>query len=234
MWYQKRDALGGNCLFPAHGVKFLPRFGLEPNLIDRQTERLGHAPADRQLVRHKLRSFRKDNTVDVADPPAGCRDRISCSDKHFERIAAAVCGIGIRKHLADVAQRRGAQEGVGQGVQEDVGIAMPDHFAIVGHSHPTDEQGPTGAQSMGVVSDPDPWSLRSRVSLPLSGRVSSSLFPNRPLASDEGIDKTQCREGSQRQLVCGLYPLAAGATTRAHTPPTGCPIGVIFFILSLA
>ena len=85
--------------------------------------------------------------------------------QHFGRVAAAVLGVGVGEHLAHVAQGGGAQQGVDQGVQQRVGVAMADRLPIVGNVDAAQSQWSARLQPVGIVSDSYPHSVRGLVSL---------------------------------------------------------------------
>ncbi|MCY1177672.1 hypothetical protein D9M73_179880 [compost metagenome] len=73
-------------------------------------------------MRGHFRRLGDDGVIDVADLPAFGVDQ--CDDMTQQRTAvgALELRVGIREMLADVAQRRGAEQGIAQGVQEDVTV----------------------------------------------------------------------------------------------------------------
>jgi len=52
---------------------------------------------------------------------------------------------------ADVAGGEGAEDGIGQGMKEDVGIAVSVEAAVVGNGDPAEDQGAPRNQRMNVV-----------------------------------------------------------------------------------
>jgi hypothetical protein len=51
--------------------------------------------------------------------------------QHFGRVAAPVGGIVVGKEFADVAEGRRPEEGVGDRVEQDVGVAVADGPPVV-------------------------------------------------------------------------------------------------------
>ena len=87
-------------------------------------------------------------------------DGVQGGSEHFGRIAAAVLGIGVGEHLADVAQGGGAEQGVDHGVQQHVAVAVADRLPIVGNADAADAQRPARPKSVRVVSDSNPHGVR--------------------------------------------------------------------------
>ena len=84
-------------------------------------------------------------------------------------------GVGVGEMLADVAQPRRAEEGVGDGVQDDVGVGMAEQAAGVVDPDPAQDQRPPLDQPMRVVTDPHPHPPPLPV-LDGPGRRASTVF----------------------------------------------------------
>lgn len=87
-------------------------------------------------------------------------DSLLRQSQHFPRIAASVHLVRIGKELADVPQGGGAEDGVGDGVQQHIGVAVPDQVVVVRHSDPTHQQRTPRGQAMRVVTNPNPQARR--------------------------------------------------------------------------
>ena len=68
-------------------------------------------------------------------------------------------GVGVGIMLADVAQRRGAEQGVGDGVQHDVGVGVADQAARLVDPDASQDQRPSLDQPVRVVTNPHPHRL---------------------------------------------------------------------------
>ncbi|MNI77532.1 hypothetical protein D3C73_1338320 [compost metagenome] len=86
-------------------------------------------------MRGHFRRLGDDGVIDVADFPAFGMDQ--CDDVTQQRTAvgALELRVGIREMLADVAQRRGAEQGIAQGVQEDVTVRVGEQPEAVCNAH---------------------------------------------------------------------------------------------------
>ena len=71
------------------------------------------------------------------------------------RTAAAVGGIGVGKHLSNVAQGGGPEQGVDHGVQQGVGVAVAHRLVIVGDVDAAKPQRAARLEAMSVVSESD-------------------------------------------------------------------------------
>ncbi|MOA29028.1 hypothetical protein D3C78_1500150 [compost metagenome] len=65
------------------------------------------------------------------------------------------CGIGVRKMPPDIAQPRGAQQRVGNGVQQHIGIGMAHQTMRVRDRDTADDQRPAFNQGMHVKALPN-------------------------------------------------------------------------------
>ena len=117
--------------------------------------------------------------------PAARRHLCGRRGKHLGRVAAAVLRIGVGKHLADVGQRGRAEQRVGHGMQQHVGIAVADQLQVTGHVDAAQPQRPARLAAMRVFADPDPQIAR--------GDISQSAVV-RKLANPRGL----YRRGKQR------------------------------------
>lgn len=164
MGLQQRDALGYNDFFTTDFANGFAGLGLKPHLLRVDAEYLRHPPPHLGLVRTQFRPFGEDDAVHVGDLPAGGGDRIPGGGEHLGGVTPPVGRVGIREHLADVAQGRGTEHGVGEGVQKRVGIAVADRLPIVWNSQPAQAERPARTQPMRIVPYSDPSRLRKRIS----------------------------------------------------------------------
>jgi hypothetical protein len=106
----------------------------------------------------------KDDAIEVDDAKPGGGDLLPGDLQHFTRVASAISLLGVGKQLANVAQRGGSQQGVGDGVQQDIGIAMADQVLVVGDVDPAEPERSARRKPMSVVPDSNPWTLRGLIS----------------------------------------------------------------------
>ena len=69
-------------------------------------------------VRRDLRRLRDDDDVYLRDAPALRCETLVRERQHLDGITAGVRGIRIGEHLSDVAERRGTEYGVSNGVTD--------------------------------------------------------------------------------------------------------------------
>lgn len=70
--------------------------------------------------------------------------------KQRAAICAFVCRVGIREMTAYITQTGGAQYGVSHGMQQDIGIGMPQQAMGMRNQHAAYNQRPPGYQSMNI------------------------------------------------------------------------------------
>lgn len=155
MAHQQYHALGGDRFLAADGADGLAGLGLEPHEVGINAKDFGNTTADFLLKGSQLRLLGEHDAVQVYDSPAALDHRLVCPAEHVGRIAAPVVWVGVREHLADVAQRGRTQQGVGHGVEQGVGIAVSDRSHIVRDSYPTQSKRSARREPMGVMANSD-------------------------------------------------------------------------------
>ena len=78
--------------------------------------------------------------VYIGDLPALRAYGLRRTGKQHARISALPTRIGVGKMATDVAQRRGAEQGIGDGVQQHIGIRVPEQPCHVVNVHAADHQ----------------------------------------------------------------------------------------------
>ena len=111
---------------------------------------------DRSFVGRKLGALGVDDGVEVGQAVAGGGDAVVGQSQHVGRVAAAVRFLRVREQDADVGQAGGAEQGVGDRMEKDVGVAMADGMPIVRHVDAPQPQRSAGREAMGILSQSDP------------------------------------------------------------------------------
>jgi hypothetical protein len=73
-----------------------------------------------------------------------------------EAVASLPSGIGVREVRADVAERRRAQDRVGDRVRQDVRVGMAFQAEFTWDRHATQDQGPPRRETMHVPAEAHP------------------------------------------------------------------------------
>src|SRR5215207_9466584 len=136
-------------------------------------------------MRSDARRFREDSGVDIPGNPT----RLPCQavDLAQQMLAVSVSEalVGGWEVLADVTERRRAEDRVGDGVEQHIGVRMPCQPPIVRDLDAAEDQAPSRCKAMGVVADSDP-----RGEGKMTGRLLvllSPLFPpSPPSLAEEG------------------------------------------------
>ena len=136
MFFEQRHALGHDGFTAADWANLFAGLGFNADAIGRNVEQLGQTLADGGFVGGKLRLLGKHDAVDVHDLESGRDDFNERPAQHVARVAAPIDRRGVREQLADVAQRSGAKQRVGYGMQQHIGIAMPHGMVVVGDIDP--------------------------------------------------------------------------------------------------
>lgn len=112
---------------PAAGTAPAPSLPKQYHLVAGQpmvlhTQCLRNAGAHARNVRCQARRLGHHGAVDVANLVASRAHPAGCFSQQHGRIRATEGGVGVWKMRANVAQTGRAQQGIGDGVQQHVGV----------------------------------------------------------------------------------------------------------------
>jgi hypothetical protein len=151
------DGLGGDALAAAGEAQgLLGGRRLHADPVERQVQQFGQAGAHRLAVRLHLRGLADQGDVDIDHPAAAGPHPLERMGQEPVRGRALPLRVGGREVVADVAVADRAEQGVGQGVQADVGVGMADQGLAVGDldaAEPDASPGPKAWTSK-------PWPMR--------------------------------------------------------------------------
>ena len=146
--------------------------------FDREPERARQRYADRVAVRSQLRALHQHGGVgERRSHPglAGADDRLA---QQAQRVGVLEGRVGVGEVLPDVPQPRGAEQRVGHGVCEHIGVRVPYQPAVVRDRHAAQDERPALHEAVRVPADPGP------VAHPIGSRrrsrrsnTASSLMP---------------------------------------------------------
>ncbi len=123
---QQAHRAGGDAFAPADEAQTLGGLAFDVDLRRVQLQQRGDALADGVAIRRELGRLRDHGAVHIADRPALRQHALARLPQQFARICALVARVCIGEMLADVAQPGRAQQSVGDGVQQHVGIGMAE------------------------------------------------------------------------------------------------------------
>jgi hypothetical protein len=136
----------------------------------------GDSVSDGIVVIGQLGSLGMDDAIKVYNLITSVCDLRGGRRQHLGRVALSVGLVGIWKHLSDVAQGGRAQQGVGHGVQQNVGIAMADKLPVVRHVDAAQSQRSARRGAMRVFANADSQ-IRSGVSWGSAQGVTARIIP---------------------------------------------------------
>src|SRR5438270_6594739 len=200
---QQDHRLGGERLTRAYDAKVIGGGGLDVHRARLDRKRRSQAAPDLLAVGAQPRGLRQQRDVGVLDAEAG---GLAAPDGLLQQLDARrvpVTLVAVREEGADVAQARGAADGVDQRVADDVGVTVALQAQVRGQLHPAQPPPPADHQSVDVEADPHPhtgeytgpsfvtpsWDSRPRASSAASTRstfdfrgtwTGPSRFPRRP------------------------------------------------------
>jgi len=173
-------------------------------------------------MREDLRPLGEYDTVEIHHSPPRRHDTIPSRSDHDGGVQTPVGGIGVGKHLADVAERRRPEQRVGDRMQQHVGIAMAKGLAIVGDGDAADHEPGTGAEPMGVVAESDAQHDRHPPGIPIVFTYTSAMHnragtirsatptaagPEGPVIDVAGLTKTYHVQEKREGLLASVRGL---------------------------
>ena len=123
--------LGSKALAPAREPQFLGGSGLYVKGVGGKAEQRGHVVPHPVPVGSDLGSFSDETDIRIHHLPAPFGKITNDLFQQPGRIRALVGGIGIREVLADVTESCGAQQGVHEGMEHHVGVAVTCKTAVM-------------------------------------------------------------------------------------------------------
>ena len=124
--------MGGDDFLLADRSHAFAGLGLDTDLARLTSEDLGNATGNLFSVGAQLWSLGLDHAIEIFDSIAGIGHLLPGQREHLGRVAVGVFLSGVWKQLTNIAQRRRAEQCVGDSMQQDIGVRMADQFAIVG------------------------------------------------------------------------------------------------------
>ena len=103
----------------------------------------------------EFRLLGEDDHVEIDHAPAVAVQARERFTEEEGGVGAAQRGSVVGVGVADVAEAGGAEQGVGDGVQHDVGVAVAGEAARMLDADAAEQERPAGFEPVGVVSDAD-------------------------------------------------------------------------------
>ena len=151
---ERGDNVGCDGFAAAHSVDAFVGFRFDVNFLRGKAQRLGEGFAHLREMRTELWAFKNDNGIDVVDREVFFVKELAGVFEEVKAVRTFPLGIAIRKMRADIAEARGAEKRIAQGMSEDVAIGMPNgSLAERNHNSPDDQVAASG-EAMQVVTNP--------------------------------------------------------------------------------
>jgi len=138
-----------------NSVQTLAGLGLDAHLAGANAQSSSELFLHAGDVGSELGALKPDRGVDVHNRVTGLVKKLADLAKKQEARSVAPLGRGVGEVLADIAQRRGAQERVADCVGQGVAIGMAHRAFFESYPHATQNQLPPRGQTMEVSPDPD-------------------------------------------------------------------------------
>jgi hypothetical protein len=192
-------------------------------------------------VRCQPRPGGDQREVDVADPVARRGHVGDHGGQQPERVGAGHLGAVDPEPAAEVAERRGAEQRVGDGVGADVGVGVPGEPGAVGQVDAAEHQRAVGidAERVDVQAAADPGgahdgALRDRPPGPRRARGRSAASPSSPTPTRDDDDApasspaaTSRSTSARSSVASSAVASAAARTARGNTWGVCTPTSVL-------
>ena len=122
--FDEDDGVGGDAFLAAREAKALGGSGLDGYIVDIAADNAGHRLLHLRDMGIHLRTLGTDGGVDVDQMIAFGGNKVDGLAEENLAVDAVGLGSGIRKVVANVAHIGGTEEGVADGVQQHVSIAV--------------------------------------------------------------------------------------------------------------
>lgn len=153
-------------------------FGFYADLFFRHAEDFGDSIANCVSVWAYFGPLSENDAIQVHDLVAGGANASGGLGQHVGRVAVFVGWVSVGEHFADVADGGGTEEGIRDGVQEYVGVAVADGVLVVRDVEAAETQRSARRQTVRIVpnsyTDAQSWKSLSR-NADLNLRLTSRL-----------------------------------------------------------
>ena len=106
-------------------------------------------------MREDFGALGEDHAIQIHNPPPRLGHPVAGDAEHSGRIPPPVCRISVGEELADVAEGCCPEERIGDGVEEDVCIAVAEGHPVVRDRDPTEHERRARPEAVGVVAEAD-------------------------------------------------------------------------------
>jgi hypothetical protein len=118
------NGVRGEGFAASNGSNFFAGLGFDVDLLGGGVQELCEAAANARFPVGEAWLFRVDGAIEVDDLPVLLAEGVEDSLEECGRIGIEKCGAGVGEPFADIAQCSGTEEGIDDGMEEDIGIAM--------------------------------------------------------------------------------------------------------------
>jgi len=140
----------------ADGIDAFAGFGFDADLCGLEAEGAGNFPPQERNVGRKLGALEADRGVHIHNRVAGLLEEFSRVTKKQEAGSVAPLRGGIRKVPANVAQRRGAEQGVADGVRQRVAVRVAHGSFVERNTHAAQNQFAPRSEAVNIAAEADP------------------------------------------------------------------------------
>lgn len=149
---EQRDGVGGPALASADETEGLAGCRFYGNLEKGDLQSVRDVLAHPVNIRSDLGLFEHEGGVDIHDLEPVLREQVCDVLEQDHAGDSLEAGIAVGKVPPDIPERRGAQESVGDGMEEHIRVGMPFEAAIIRDLHAADDAWSSCNEAVDIVS----------------------------------------------------------------------------------
>lgn len=149
--------MGCRALFGSHKAKPFIGRRLDGNLVRRDVENAGNVDEHVGNVRGDLRTFKNDGRINIDDGEAMLLKQIADVPQEKHTGNPLVSRIRVREVLSDISKAGRPEQGIHDGMEENIGVRMAVEPLRVGNIHAAEGELPSFYQTVNVVSETNSW-----------------------------------------------------------------------------
>jgi hypothetical protein len=153
---EENDGVGGHGFFASDGADTLSGFGFDVDGCGGESEQTCEAIFDRRLIRCELGVLCVNGAIEVYGLPTGVSYPFHGESEEASGVDSEIGGIGIGEMFADISFACGTENGVGDRVEQDVGVAVSIESEVMFDGDSPENQGASRSESVRVVPQSHP------------------------------------------------------------------------------
>jgi len=157
LWYigKEDDGKGGNPFLAAGETHLLSSLAFDRDISSIGLERGSEFLFDGGNKRSDLRRLADERSIQVDDAQALSADHLPDLSEQGQAGSIFVPGVGVWKDRADIRKSGRTQQGIGNGMAQDVSVRMSEQALLSRYLDTAQHQAPARSEAMGIKAESD-------------------------------------------------------------------------------